>query len=198
MSSRRAGLLQALLAHEFDDEDILQAIERFEALGRRYAEAGGTNLDADVQAGILNRNLSKDREIGRHLLLNTRRLDTYENIRDEVIEIKRVGLYCSRGAVPVPMDLDPLNRSKGKPGNKGWGGKPVKGGGKGDAGKAARPGRRRASTGTARTVGNTGTSKPNVGSWRAGRPQCTASRRKIGTTKMTRTTPALGLLHWAQ
>ena len=68
-------------------------------------------------------------------MLNTRRLDTYENIRDEVVEIRRVGLYCSRGAVPVPTDLDPLGRSRGKPGYKGGGGKHAPSGGKGDGGK---------------------------------------------------------------
>ena len=77
------------------------------------------------------------------------------------------------------MDLDPLNRSKGKPGNKGWGGKPAKGGGKGYAGKKG---------GKAEIAGN----------WRVNALQCMASRQKAGTTKMTRSPPALGLSSWVQ
>ena len=102
MLSRKTGLLQQLLAFSFG-HDLQADLEKFERAIKQYELAKGAPCDPDVNMGVVIRNLTiSHKDLAQHLTLNATRLDTYEKIRIEFIDVVRTQTFVSN---PVPMDI---------------------------------------------------------------------------------------------
>ena len=125
-AGRAAGMLQEVLAFEFDNTDIRHSFETFDMLVRRYEDAVGDPLGDKLKIGLVHRGL-KDQDLRQHLLLQTQRLNTYDLVREEIrsITVARRAMSLTPGG-PAPMDIGYVGGKKGKD-HKGKGKDSVKG-----------------------------------------------------------------------
>ena len=101
--SRQAGLLLSILSWDFTGDVLL----RMEALEREIAdyEKGGETVSDAMRMGIVLRQLP-DGPIRQHLIMNSDRLKTWQEFRDEVCNIKRAQLAVASTA--TAMDVGAL------------------------------------------------------------------------------------------
>ena len=126
IKTRRVGLLMNILTTKFSG-DLSQAIDKFETMTREYEQHSKKTLDDELKAGLAVVNM-QDEEIQRHLIRNSHRLDTWDRMRDELLELTRTSQYINK-LEPVPMEIGALP-GKGKKGKDKGKGK-AKGNGKG-------------------------------------------------------------------
>ena len=132
---RHGAVLHALLRREFGKDpnsDLAVEIESFERDVRRYEEQSGKVLDQDVKISVLIGGMLNVK-VRDHLELNAARLDTYQQLRAEILNFA-VAKRTWTQDVDDPMVIGAVKDGKGKT-SKGKG-KDSKGKGKDSKGKA--------------------------------------------------------------
>ena len=105
---RQAGLLVQTFTYNFGQDDIISSLELWERLVKSYETALGQPFGSNVKARIVVSRI-KVQMIAQHLLLNQARLDTYEKVRAEVIDLKRIQRHMG----VAPMQVDALTKGPG-------------------------------------------------------------------------------------
>ena len=135
--TRRVGMLIQILTATFSG-DLAQALDQFDRLIKEYEQCCEDEVtcpacqhkwrkpfDEQLKAGLVVANMG-DSDIQAHLLKNFTRLDSFEKIREEVLELTRATQYLQSQARPMELGAFPKGKHPGK-----------KGGGKGkDGGKS--------------------------------------------------------------
>ena len=136
--TRSAGLLQELLAYDFDG-DVTAKILSFDRSVHRYEQSTGDKFPENIRIGVLLRRLPEG-ALKQHMLLNSTRLTTWEAVKLEVENLRRAQIAVGVGSNPVPMEVDALSKQIGALTSqiKGWKGKSA---GKGTKGKDSGKGR---------------------------------------------------------
>jgi len=123
--TRRVALLIKVLTAKFGG-DIGQALDQFEAMVKEYEQTSKKVVDDDLKVGVAIINMT-DTDTQAHLVKNAHRLETWQAMRDELMDMTRTSEYIN--AQPKPMELGAIpQKGKGK-------GKKGKGKGEGDEDK---------------------------------------------------------------
>ena len=81
--TRATGLFQQVLGFQFDGDDVLNDLEKFEKLCKQYEAASEKKVGDDLKVGIVIRSLGhKQTDLGHHIIMNSERLDEYEKSQD--------------------------------------------------------------------------------------------------------------------
>ncbi len=140
IASRFVGTLSLILNTRFSGHDLESELELFEKTIRRYEQESGKSIDDQMLAGIIINGI-QDNSIRDHVIRNSSRLNTYQAIRNELLEMARTNRVLSQ--MPTPMDIGAVPWKGGKGKGKNQKGDP-KGGktkeGKGNKGNNPPPG----------------------------------------------------------
>ena len=128
--TRLAGSLAALMRFNFSG-DIQLKMETFERAITTWERKANETLSANIRIGILLNCLEDGSTLKEHLVMNSARFNTWEEIKDEVINIRRTQLAFS----VQPMEVDGLQTKGGPKGGGLRGGGGRKGDGKGGGGR---------------------------------------------------------------
>ena len=132
--TRRVGMLIQILTATFTG-DLAQALDQFDRLIKEYEQCCEDEVtcpacqhkwrkpfDEQLKAGLVVANMG-DSDIQAHLLKNFNRLDNFEKIREEVLELSRASHYLNSQARPMELGAFPgkgkKGDGKGKKGGKG-------------------------------------------------------------------------------
>ena len=163
--ARQAGLLQSILNFRFVEGDMMNSLERFERQVKHYNSATGRTLGDDVMAGIVIRQMGTEGALAQHLILHAGRLDTYEKIRNEIVDIKMAQQHLA-----TPMEIGALMGKSGK--------------GRGQAKGLRNPEEKgKSGKGVERHHGGKGDKQQQVVCYLCGKPGHKASECWSGTTK---------------
>ena len=78
---------------------------------RQYGTATGKNIGSEIMAGIILCNLGEG-SLKTHLVMNAARFPTYEDLRSEILNVRRAEQYMM--GVPAPMDVSAVSKGDGK------------------------------------------------------------------------------------
>ena len=126
--TRRVGMLIQILTATFTG-DLAQALDQFDTLIKEYEQCCNDEtecpkcqhkwrktFDEQLKAGLVVANMG-DSDIQQHLLKNFNRLDTFEKIKEEVLELTRASQYLQSQARPMELGAFPKGpKGKGKKG----------------------------------------------------------------------------------
>ena len=115
VASRFVGSLSLILATKFGT-DIEAELESFDKTVRRYEMESGKTLDEEILLGIVIQGV-QDQSMKEHLIKNAARLNTYEAVKTELLEIARTNRVLQ--SMPVAMEIGATPNAKGKGGKKG-------------------------------------------------------------------------------
>ena len=115
VASRYVGSLSLILSTRFTS-DIESELESFDKTIRRYESESGKTLDEEILLGVVVNGL-QDQSIRDHIIRNSARLQTFQQVRTELLEIARTNRVLQQ--MPAPMDIGALPKGKGKGGKKG-------------------------------------------------------------------------------
>eukprot|EP00971_Amphidinium_carterae_P348914 6490741-Amphidinium_carterae.1 len=142
LRSRFVALLVPEIAGEYETR-----LAKWETQAREYEALGGEPLTETMKMGVFQASLCP-KELREHLTLHAHRLETYEQMKEEVrrVRLTRAAIHGTGGGAAsstdgtTPMDVDALTKGKDK-GRKGDGkkGDGKKGDGKKGKGKAKQP-----------------------------------------------------------
>ena len=102
IASRFVGTLGLILNTRFSGHDLESELELFEKTIRRYEQESGKSIDDQMLAGIIINGI-QDNSIRDHVIRNSSRLNTYQAIRNELLEMARTNRVLSQ--MPTPMDI---------------------------------------------------------------------------------------------
>ena len=116
--TRRVGMLIQILTATFTG-DLAQALDQFDTLIKEYEQCCNDEtecpscqhkwrktFDEQLKAGLVVANMG-EADIQQHLLKNFNRLDTFEKIREEVLELTRASQYLQSQARPMELGALP-------------------------------------------------------------------------------------------
>ena len=115
VASRYVGSLSLILSTRFTS-DIESELESFDKTIRRYETESGKTLDEEILLGVVVNGL-QDQSIRDHIIRNSARLQSFQQVRTEPLEIARTNRVLQQ--MPAPMDIGALPKGKGKGGEKG-------------------------------------------------------------------------------
>ena len=104
--ARSAGLLIKILQFEFDGHDLLSSLETWEHLIRQYDHVVTEKLQAAVKIATVMSRLKGP--IKDHLLLNSAKFSTYEELRAELKLIHEARTSVTMKGESVPMEVGAL------------------------------------------------------------------------------------------
>jgi len=113
--TRLAGALAALMRFSFAG-DIQARLELFERSILAWEQKAGETLSANIRIGILLNCLDEGSALREHLILNSSRFTTWQEVKDEVVNIRRTQLAFR---TDDPMDVGALEGKGGKSKGKG-------------------------------------------------------------------------------
>ena len=134
VASKYVGSLSLILSTRFSN-DIESELEAFDKTIRRYESESGKTLDDEILLGVVVNGL-QDSATRDHIIRNSARLTTFQQVRTELLEIARTNRVLSQ--MPAPMDIGALPKGKGGKGKKGKGDQK---GGKGSGKSATKDGK---------------------------------------------------------
>ena len=121
--TRRVEMLIQILTATFTG-DLAQALDQSDTLSKEYEQCCNDEtecpachhkwrrtFDGQLRAGLVVASMG-DSDIQQHLLKNFNRLDTFEKIREEVLELTRASQYLQSQA--RPMELGAFHEGKGE------------------------------------------------------------------------------------
>ena len=136
VKTRRVGMLLQILRAAFTG-DMAQALDQFDRMIKEYEEccedtatcpscahSFRKKFDEHLKAGLVVANMA-DKDVQQHVLKSFGRLDTFEKIKDEVLELTRATQYLNTQARPMELGglptrppgqrgRDPKGSGKGK------------------------------------------------------------------------------------
>ena len=115
--ARLAGALAALMRYNFSG-DIQTKLETFERSLIAWEKKAGEPISNNIRIGILLNCLEDGSSLKEHLVLNSSRFQTWAEVKEEVVNIRRTQVALGGAA---PMDVDALQRKGGPKGGGGRG-----------------------------------------------------------------------------
>ena len=113
LQARQIGLMMQVLNYSFSTDDVMSSLERWEKLVKQYETSSGKKFDTDVLAGIVTARLPAG-ALTEHLILNAARLNSYELVRKEIVDVMRVKRFQSQSHEDgsAPMDVGAFDKSE--------------------------------------------------------------------------------------
>ena len=130
LRTRYVGLLMNVLGNRFRD-DIPTKLAAFERTVHDYENQSIKTLDDDIKIGVTMLGM-EDMRVKEHLIRNSVRITSWNQMREEILEITRTQQYIDSQPMPMQLGANPKSKGKGKE-SKGKGkgkGKDIKGKGK--------------------------------------------------------------------
>ena len=127
LRTRYAGLLMNVLVYGFRD-DIPTKLAAFERTVHDYENQSATTVDDDIKIGVTMLG-TEDMRVKEHLIRNSVSITTWNQMREEMLEITRTQQYIDSQPMPMQLGTNPKSKGKGKD-SKGKGkdkGKDIKG-----------------------------------------------------------------------
>ena len=127
--TRRMVQCQAVLGYAAEDTDVWVVLDKFENLVNEYQNGSGKTVDDETKAGVILRALANgdadQRDLSKHLVLNCHRIETYEQIKQELREIVGTNRFLGRsaGGVHAIAKGSPKGGGRGQAGGRGGDGK---------------------------------------------------------------------------
>eukprot|EP00971_Amphidinium_carterae_P041945 824125-Amphidinium_carterae.1 len=84
-------------------------LEKYDRLVKLYETAAGQGLAEDVKAGVVIRSLgARHAQLAQHMVLQGSRLNSYQLLRQELVDVLRTKRFLADKDGPVPMDIGAL------------------------------------------------------------------------------------------
>ena len=109
LRTRYVGLLMNVLGYRFRD-DIPSKLAAFERTVHDYENQSTKTVD-DIKIGVTMLGM-EDMRVKEHLIRNSVRITSWDQMREEILEITRTQQYID--CQPMPMQLGANPKSKGK------------------------------------------------------------------------------------
>ena len=120
------GLLMNVLGYRFRD-DIPTRLAAFERTVHDYENQSTKTVDDDIKIGVTMLGM-EDMRVKEHLIRNSVRITSWNQMREELLEITRTQQYIDSQPMPMQLGANPKSKGKGKE-SKGKGkGKDIRGG----------------------------------------------------------------------
>ena len=125
LRTRYVGLLMNVLGYRFRD-DIPTKLAAFERTIHDYENQSTKTVDDDIKIGVTVLGM-EDMRVKEHLIRNSVRITSWNQMREEILEITRTQQYIDSQPMPMQLGANPKSKGKGKE-SKGKGkGKDIKG-----------------------------------------------------------------------
>ena len=125
LRTRHVGLLMNVLGYRFRD-DIPTKLAAFERTVHDYENQSTKTVDDDIKIGVTMLGMEHMR-VKEHLIRNSVRITSWNQMREEILEITRTQQYIDSQPMPMQLGANPKSKGKGKE-SKGKGkGKDIKG-----------------------------------------------------------------------
>ena len=144
LRTRYVGLLKNVLEYRFRDY-IPTKLAAFERTVHDYENQSTKTVDDDIKIGVTML-VMEDMRVKEHLIRNSVRITSGNQMREEILEIRRTQEYVDSQPMPMQLGTNPKSKGKGKK-SKGKGkgeGKDIKGKDKAKDQSASRPRKQRA------------------------------------------------------
>ena len=125
LRTRYVGLLMNVLEYKFRD-DFPTKLAAFERTIHDYENQSTKTVDDDIKIGVTMLGM-EDMRVKEHLIRNSVRITSWNQMREEILEITRTQQYIDSQPMPMQLGANPKSKGKGKE-SKGKGkGKDIKG-----------------------------------------------------------------------
>ena len=108
LRTRYVGLLMNVLGYRFRD-DIPTKLAAFERTVHDYENQSTKTVDDDIKIGVTMLGM-EDMRVKEHLIRNSVRITSWNQMREEILEITRTQQYID--SQPIPMQLGANPKSK--------------------------------------------------------------------------------------
>ena len=125
LRTRYVGLLMNVLGCRFRD-DIPTKLAAFERTVHDNENQSTKTLDDDTKIGVTMLGM-EDMRVKEHLIQNSARITSWNEMREEILEITRTQWYIDRPPSPMQLGANPKRKFKGKDSKGKDKGKDVKG-----------------------------------------------------------------------
>ena len=112
LRTRYVGLLMNVLGYRFRD-DIPTKLAAFERTVHDYENQSTKTVDDDIKIGVTMLGM-EDMRVKEHLIRNSVRITSWNQMREETLEITRTQQYIDRQPAPMQLGAKPKSKGKGK------------------------------------------------------------------------------------
>ena len=114
LRTRYVGLLMNVLVYRFRD-DIPTKLAAFESTVHDYENQSTKTVDDDIKIGVTMMGM-EDMRVKEHLIQNSVRITSWNQMRSEILEITRTQLCIDSQQMPMQLEANPESkgRCKGK------------------------------------------------------------------------------------
>ena len=112
LRTRYVGLLMNVLEYRFRD-DIPTKLAAFERTVHDYENQTTKTVDDDMQIGVTMLGM-EDMQVKEHLVRNSVRITSWNQMREEILEITRTQQYIDSQPMPMQLRANPKSKGKGK------------------------------------------------------------------------------------
>ena len=112
LRTRYVGLLMNVLGYRFRD-DIPTKLAAFERTIHDYENQSTKTVDDDIKIGVTMLGM-EDMRVKEHLIRNSVRITSWNQMREEILEITRTQQYIDSQPMPMQLGANPKSKGKGK------------------------------------------------------------------------------------
>ena len=112
LPTRYVGLLMNVLEYRFRD-DIPTKLASFERTVHDYEDQSTKTVDDDIKIGVTMLGM-EDMRVKEHLIRNSVRIASWNQMREEILEITRTQQYVDSQPMPMQLGANPKSKGKGK------------------------------------------------------------------------------------
>ena len=114
LRTRYVGLLMNVLGYRFRD-DIPTKLAAFERTVHDHENQSTKTVDDDIKIGVTML-VMEDMRVQEHLIRNSVRITSWNQMREEILEITRTQQYNDSQPAPMQLGANPKCKGKGKEG----------------------------------------------------------------------------------
>ena len=112
LRTRYVGLLMNVQGYRFRD-DIPTKLAAFERTVHGYENQSTKTVDDDIKIGVTMLGM-EDMRVKEHLIRNSVRIKSWNQMREEILEIARTQQYIDSQPMPMQLGANPKGKGKGK------------------------------------------------------------------------------------
>ena len=112
LRTRYVGLLMNMLVYRIRD-DIPTKLAAFERTIHDYENQSTKTVDDDIKIGVTMQGM-EDMRVKEHLIRNNVRITSWNQMREEILEITRTQQYIDSQPMPMQLGANPKSKGKGK------------------------------------------------------------------------------------
>ena len=112
LRTRYVGLLMHVLGYRFRD-DIPTELAAFERIVHDYENRTTKTVDDDIKIGVTMLGM-EDMRVKEHLIRSSVRIKSWNQMREEILEITRTQHYIDSQPMPMPLGANPKSKGKGE------------------------------------------------------------------------------------